>query len=134
MIFNKNNNGREELRNLLGFIDASTLFDKWKTWLILAERNITNITGRPLFQMAEKWYFSPESPNGNNDDKISINNSLVEKIQRTNALFAYIKLLPMLDANHSNSGRKQTLGELDKQLTAIQAYKDEESILSAAYE
>ena len=35
MIFNKNNAGGTQLRDLLGFIDAGSNFVKWKTWISL---------------------------------------------------------------------------------------------------
>ena len=51
-----------------------------------------------------------------------------------NALFAYTRLLPSLDAGHSNNGRKKELAENEKSLTAAEAYKDENNILMLAYE
>jgi hypothetical protein len=59
---------------------------------------------------------------------------LVTKFQLANALFAYVRLLPSLDAGHSNSGRKRTVGDTERTLTAVEAYKDESNILNLGYE
>ena len=45
-----------------------------------------------------------------------------------------MRLLPSLDAGHSNSGRKKIVGSEERALTAVEAYKDETNILNLGYE
>lgn len=147
MIFNKDLQGGTELRELLGFIDSSTNFDKWKTWIELSVRQITALTGNAVYTLADEHYKSTNykfvateelteetTPKKSEAAAWAILDTLVQKIQLPNALFAYVRLLPSLDAGHSNSGRKKTLGEKDRALTAAEAYKDESNILNLAYE
>lgn len=149
MIFNKSKNGGAELRELLGFLDASTNFDRWKTWIDLSIRQIVNLLGKDIFTLAENHYQSenyqrpvPENPTPDETTtpKASefaawqVLDGLVNRMQLANALFAYVKLLPSLDVGHSNSGRKKDVGENERAVTANEAYKDETNILNLAYE
>lgn len=130
MLFNKNDDGGRELRDLLGFIDADTNFSKWSTWLDLSVRQITELTGRGIFTRAENYYNSFEY----GDDKEEAVFLLVRKFQLANALFAYVKMIPSLDAGHGNDGRKKGIGDNEATLTALEQYKDEANILNLAYE
>lgn len=147
MLFNKYDNGGFELRGLLGFIDADTNFDKWKTWIDLSVRQITELTGREVYVMAEQHYNSENfgyqaeadlteetTPKASEVALWKKQDEVVRKFQLANALFAYVRLLPSLDAGHGNSGRKKLIGETERGLTAVEAYKDEANILNLAYE
>ena len=130
MLFNKYQDGGKELRELLGFIDANTNFDKWLTWINLSLRQITELTGTEILKQAETYY---------NQNSFGIHPEeneylLVKKFQLANALFAYVKMIPSLDAGHGNDGRKKGIGENEKELTALEQYKDEANILNLAYE
>lgn len=130
MLFNKYNEGGKELRELLGFIDANTNFDKWLTWINLSMRQITDITGTEIYKQAETYYKQLDF-DFRSEEKEYL---LVKKFQLTNALFAYVKMIPSLDAGHGNDGRKKGIGENEKELTALEQYKDEANILNLAYE
>ena len=130
MLFNKNYEGGKELRELLGFIDANTNFDKWLTWINLSMRQITDITGTEIYKQAETFY-KQLNFDFRTEEKEYL---LVKKFQLTNALFAYVKMIPSLDAGHGNDGRKKGIGENEKELTALEQYKDEANILNLAYE
>ena len=130
MLFNKQYDGGKELRELLGFIDANTNFDKWLTWINLSVRQITDITGTEIYKQAEIYYLKDEYGLDLEDKEYL----LVKKFQLTNALFAYVKMIPSLDAGHGNDGRKKGIGENEKELTALEQYKDEANILNLAYE
>ncbi|MDR2824015.1 MAG: hypothetical protein LBB41_02305 [Prevotellaceae bacterium] len=150
MIFGKSedkNVNALELRNLLGFIDKSTNFDVWRTWLQLSERDVKEIVGREVWARAEDFYnnenilvtenanFVTDTSGAvirvNSDDTITL--KLLRLLQLANALFAFVKIIPSLDAQHSNVGRKRTVGETERALTAVEAFKDEENILHLAY-
>ena len=130
MLFNKYHDGGKELRELLGFIDANTNFDKWLTWINLSLRQITELTGTEILKQAETYY--KQNSFGSHPEENEY--LLVKKFQLTNALFAYVKMIPSLDAGHGNDGRKKGIGENEKELTALEQYKDEANILNLAYE
>ena len=130
MLFNKYQDGGKELRELLGFIDANTNFDKWLTWINLSLRQITELTGTEILKQAETYYNQNSFGSRPEENEYL----LVKKFQLANALFAYVKMIPSLDAGHGNDGRKKGIGENEKELTALEQYKDEANILNLAYE
>lgn len=149
MLFNKNSNGSDELRELLGFIDADSNFSKWKTWINLSVSQVTALTGTEVYSVADAHYNSTHyqyvisedvTPTELTDPKLSEItewkklDELVAKFQLPNALFAYVRLLPSLDAGHGKSGRKKIIGTEERALTAVEAYKDETNILNLGYE
>lgn len=127
MIFNRNNNGAEELVSLLGVIDHEPTFSKWEPALKLAEKQVYDICGREVFSAAEAYYLSATDRDGQMDD-------LVLLIQRSNALFAWLKVIPTLDAQHGNAGRQKRLGDNERGLTAEEQLKDEANIQTMAYD
>jgi hypothetical protein len=147
MLFNKNSTGGDELRELLGFIDASTNFSKWITWVELSVRQVTMLTGTAVYDVANAHYNSDHykyvasgtpteltTPKASEIAAWKVLDELVRKFQLANALFAYVRLLPSLDAQHSNGGRKKTVGTEERALTAVEQYKDENNILNLGYE
>lgn len=130
MLFNRDFEGGKELRDLLGFIDADTNFSKWNTWIDLSVRQITELTGKEIFKRAEEFY---KRGDFYNNPKLA-DYQLVRKFQLANALFAYVKMIPSLDAGHGNDGRKKGIGDNEATLTALEQYKDEANILNLAYE
>jgi len=126
-IFNKQNNGGEELVKALGMIDQDTTFSKWEPYIELSVRKLVSITGSEVYDKVLELYTS--------SDEISEDNKeLIERMQQCIALFTWVRVIPTLDAQHGNNGRQRRLGENEKGLTALQEYKDEANILNMAYE
>lgn len=126
-IFNKQNNGGEELVKALGMIDQDTTFSKWEPYIDLSVRKLVSITGSEVYDKVLELYTS--------SDEISEDNKeLIERMQQCIALFTWVRVIPTLDAQHGNNGRQRRLGENEKGLTALQEYKDEANILNMAYE
>lgn len=126
-IFNKNNNGSEELVTALGMIDSDTDFSKWAPYIPLSVRKLSAIIGPEVYSNAVTEYLKDEDP----EEDIR---ELIAMVQQSIALFTWIKVIPTLDAQHGNAGRQKRLGENEKGLTAVQEYKDETNILNLAYE
>lgn len=129
-IFDKNNNGTEELVEALGMIDSATDFSKWKPYIPLSVRRLTEITGPEVYDKVLEFYYSSEPDEGREENL----KTLLLMMQQSVALFTWLKVIPTLDAQHGNTGRQKRLGENEKGLTAIQEYKDELNILNLAYE
>lgn len=126
MIFDRNGEGRQELVAALGMISDSLDYSKWKPVLPLAARQLTCIIGADVFSEIVDLYRT--------DDLDPEKEELVFMAQRAVAYFAWVKVVPTLDAQHGGSGRQKKLGENEKGLTALQEYKDEMNILNLAYE
>ena len=129
-IFDKENNGTEELIEALGMIDSATDFSKWKPYIPLSVRRLTEITGPEVYDKVLEFYYSSEPDEGTEENL----KTLLLMMQQSVALFTWLKVIPTLDAQHGNTGRQKRLGENEKGLTAIQEYKDELNILNLAYE
>ena len=129
-IFDKNNNGTEELIEALGMIDSATDFSKWKPYIPLSVRRLTAIIGPEVYEKTLEFYYSTK-PDPETEDKYK---TLLLMMQQSIALFTWLKIIPTLDAQHGNTGRQKRFGENEKGLTAIQEYKDETNILNLAYE
>lgn len=126
MIFDRNGEGRQELVAALGMISDSLDYSKWKPVLPLAARQLTCIIGADVLSAIVALYWD--------EDLDPEKEELVFMAQRAVAYFAWVKVVPTLDAQHGGSGRQRKLGENEKGLTALQEYKDEMNILNLAYE
>jgi len=134
LIFDKDGTGADELHELIGMIDADIDFYKWKRWLKLSKRQVTSVVGNDVFQAAAEFYFTGKINEQLKEDPVEIYKSFVEKVQTCTALFAWLKIIPTLDAQHGKSGRQKRTGENERGLTAVEQYKDEANIQSLAYE
>lgn len=132
LIFDKDGNGSTEIHDLIGMIDADTVFHKWKPYLKTATRQIIAITGKEVFDAAYTYY--NEGSIAGITDKDDILDVFLEKVQTSNVLFAWLKIIPTLEAQHSNTGRQKRLGDNEKGLTATEQFKDESNILNLAYD
>jgi hypothetical protein len=143
MIFNKGNNGSEELKGLLGFIQASLSFDNLKTYINFSERELKKTIGRGIYELAYAHYVSDNYES--EDDEGSGSGSgmapsnemlteLVQKIQLPVAFHAYISYAKSADLTHSDKGRQIFVSENEKPAFEWMVRQDEDNILSLAYQ
>lgn len=125
-LFNKDNNGGQELVSVLGMIDSDIDFSKWEPILPLAIRDVKAIVGGEAVDAVAKSYNGAEA----NPEMVDI----IRLVQQSVAFFAWLKIIPTLEAQHGPSGRGKRLGENEKAMTALQEWKDEENIRNMAYE
>ena len=125
-LFNKDNNGREELVAVIGVISNDITFDKWAPALKLGVRNLSAIIGAGPVNELDALYRKQDPTDAERD--------AVTFAQQAVAFFTWLKILAPLDAQHGNAGRGKVLGENQHGLTALQEYEDKESIRAMAYE
>ncbi len=58
MIFNKDGNGAQELKDRIGFIYKSNSFENLITYLDLGKSNIIQVIGKGVYDCAEAHYLS----------------------------------------------------------------------------
>lgn len=127
LLFNKTDNGASELVSALGMISDNVDFSKWQPVIPLAMRQLNGIIGSDVLLKITSLYH----------DEMELTDAQEELIfnaQRAIAFFAWVKVIPTLDAQHGGSGRQRKLAENETGLTALQEYKDEMNILNLAYE
>ena len=125
-LFNKNDNGAQELVKALGMISDAVDFSKWEPVMPMAMRQFSGIVGSDVLYHLCRLYAQDSPTDGEQ--------LLVDYAQQAVAFFAWLRVIPTLDAQHGAAGRQKKLGENEKGMTALQEYKDELNILNLAYE
>lgn len=105
MIFNRNNNGAEELRNLTGNYYANNEFNKIKSDIKVATYHLCKIVGDAVYARALQAYTNQEA-SGTDEGQIADVAKFVELVQRPIAIMATLQMYRKNDVSHEDSGRK----------------------------
>ena len=105
MIFNRNNNGAEELRDLTGNYYANNDFNKIKSDIRAASYYLTKVVGEAVYMRALNAYRNKEE-SGIDEGQISDVAKFVELVQRPIAIMATLQMYRKNDVSHEDSGRK----------------------------
>lgn len=133
MIFNKANNGANELRTLTGSYYKSNDFDKISVKVQLASEDITALIGKEIFEVAEEHYLSdnyqapdPEpAPDGSTSGSsgagipartYAILDELVQHIQLPIAFISTLWHYQGNDLSHEDSGRKNKIDDTSEKI------------------
>lgn len=105
MIFNRNHNGAEELRDLTGNYYANNEFNKIKSDIKVATYHLCKIVGDAVYARALQAYTSQEE-SGTDEGQIADVAKFVELVQRPIAIMATLQMYRKNDVSHEDSGRK----------------------------
>ena len=105
MIFNRNHNGAEELRDLTGNYYANNEFNKIKSDIKVATYHLCKIVGDAVYARALQAYTSQEA-SGTDEGQIADVAKFVELVQRPIAIMATLQMYRKNDVSHEDSGRK----------------------------
>ena len=130
-LFNRDGLGDQELVNVLGLIDRDLEFTKWEPILPLATKELASIIGPEPVTALDAYYREDTKTQADADKDWD---EALRLAQQAIAMFAWIRVIPTLDAQHSTAGRGKHLGENEHGMTAVQEFKDEENIRSMAYQ
>ena len=130
-LFNRDGDGDKELVNVLGLIDRDLEFSKWEPILPLATKELVSIIGPEPVTALDAYYREDTKTQADADKDW---NEALRLAQQAIAMFAWIRVIPTLDAQRSTAGRGKHLGENEHGMTAVQEFKDEENIRSMAYQ
>lgn len=97
-MFNKNNDGAKELRELTANYYANNDFDKITGEIELATDELELIVGKQVMELAALSYLEPEAEDADA--------GLLRKVQRPIALLATLRLYQKNDLSHEDDGRK----------------------------
>jgi len=127
MIFNKSNNGSQELSTIVGNYFKSNDFDKVKSDISLATAEVIKIIGKPVYDLAEAAYQSSEdSPE---------NIGLVPYVQLPIGILACFNMYRQNDVSHEDSGRKVKIDADNEKLPwEWQLKRDDEIQLDRYYQ
>ena len=105
MIFNKNNNGAQELRELTGNYYANNDFNKIKSDIRSASYYLTKVIGDDVYVRAIDAYQKNEE-SGTGEGQIADVPKFIELVQRPIAIMATLQMYRKNDVSHEDSGRK----------------------------
>ena len=105
MIFNKNNNGAQELRDLTGNYYANNDFNKIKSDIRSASYYLTKVIGDDVYVRAIDAYQKNEE-SGTGEGQIADVPKFIELVQRPIAIMATLRMYRKNDVSHEDSGRK----------------------------
>lgn len=128
-LFNKDNDGAAELVAVLGLTDGRLNFSKWAPIIPMGVRDLQSIIGREAVDAIDGYYRGNRTitPGAAMDECVTL-------AQQAAGMFAWLRVIPTLEAQHGTAGRGKRLGENERGLTAAQEFKDEENIRNMAYE
>ncbi|MFZ4705400.1 MAG: DUF6712 family protein [Bacteroidales bacterium] len=146
MLFNKDLNGQEEMKSLLGFIYASKNFTNMTTDIILATDDLISLLGNDLYSEIEDFYLSddydsdPEPPVMDTPEgepvptkDLAIWRELVKRTQHPIAFYAYRAYAASGDLTHSDKGRQIFVSETEKPAFEWMIMRDDQSMLTKAH-
>lgn len=107
MLFNKNNNGNEELRKLTGSYYANNDFVKIETDIVLAEEDLIKIIGREVYNRVSVFYHLSDEQLGElPDEEKEKEAALLERVRLPIAIYATFSMYRKNDVSHEGTGRK----------------------------
>jgi hypothetical protein len=113
----------DELKELLGFIDADIKFNKIKPDVITATNDIVDLIGQEMYDSIHTAYLDSDSELEH----------LVYLTKYPIAILAYSLLAPNMDISHTNNGRKMRQDDNEKQAFQWMLDSDNEALQKRYY-
>ena len=135
MIFNKNNNGNEELRKLTGSYYANNDFEKISQDINLSEEDLIKIIGQEVYDRAAAHYnLTDEARAALSPEVRELGDALLERVQLPIAIYATFMMYRKNDISHESSGRKVKIDPDNEKIPwQWQLERDDEVQLEAYY-
>ncbi len=120
LLFNKNNTGDQELKELLGFLDADLKFKNLKSDIISATNDVIALIGKDAYNKAVVAY-EKTSPSPEELD-------FIYAVRYPIAVQGYRQYAPSNDVRHTTSGRKNANEEYEKTAFEWQIDRDNKAL------
>ena len=125
IMFNKDENGSEELQAHLGFIDAMVDYENLKRFVRNATREVIQLIGQETYDTIHGYYIAGPTP----EEK-----PYVDAVQDAVAVQAYRQFVPSQDVGHTINGRKMRLDDHEKMPFEWLIDKDNENMERMYYQ
>ena len=109
LIFNKTENGQQEIKALLGFMSADIKYKNLETDIELNTVYLIQFIGQAMYDKLVAFYEGTQDGEGAENLKFILKNAQLYVL-----LLAYLDFAPNADITHGNSGRKLRLAENEK--------------------
>lgn len=103
MIFDRDNNGAQELRRLTGSYYANNDFSKIRGQIALATDELCDVIGTAVYDRAKRLY------------QEAADDELIHKVQQPIAILATLRLYQRNDISHEDDGRKVKMATDDSE-------------------
>jgi len=124
LLFDKDGvDGSDELKELLGFIDADIAFSKIKPDIITATNDMVDLIGQPMYDAVFAAY----------EDDDTEQEHLLYLTRYPIAIMAYSLLAPNMDISHTANGRKMRQDNNEKQAFQWMLDADNEALQKRYY-
>ncbi len=135
MIFNKNDNGAEEIKATLGFIDAAVSFNEISPFIRKKKRIIVAMISPAVYSLAENHYNSDRfNETGQADARLRELDEIVVLIQTAQAAYAWHEFAPFKDLSHTSAGRRLRVDPDNEKIPSDRLFKkSDEQILQLAH-
>ncbi|MDR1542870.1 MAG: hypothetical protein LBS50_00375 [Prevotellaceae bacterium] len=140
MIFNKNEKGAQEIRNITGMYYGNNDFDRIRTNILLETKNICKTVGNAVFERAKTFYFSAnfeaDAQNATQAqiEQNALNRALVSNLQMPIALFACYHYKQENIISHEDDGARVKIDNDHEKLPWEWMYdRDDAAFLRKAY-
>lgn len=125
LVFNHNNNGQTEIKNILGFLDGNFTFNNLQTDIELNTPYLIDLISEPVYNKIQTHYTE--------QDTDTTLNTALKYVQIYILSMAYLDYCGNNDLTHSNSGRSFRNEDNEKLPWQWQLDKDEANIAKRAY-
>lgn len=106
LVFDKQDNGSDELKDLLGYIDADLNFKNLQPDINTATNDVVKIIGKEVYNIVLQCYLL--------DSTTEFQDALIKAIRYPIAVNAYRLFAPSNDLSHTNNGRKMRSDDGEK--------------------
>ncbi|MFY0628576.1 MAG: hypothetical protein JXR07_19925 [Reichenbachiella sp.] len=115
MLFNKDENGSVEIRNLTGSYYQTNEFSKIKTDVLLVQDEMIRLVGKEVFARAQDYYDSDDF-NSDGSSASAKDQALVEHLQLPMAFKATFRHYQTNIVSHEDAGRKVKIDSTNEKL------------------
>jgi len=110
MLFNKDGNGNEELKAVIGWVYKSNDFANIEMDIELAQEELIKIIGQNVFDIADNYYNDIDGSGSGSvsgsEPTVELKIKLLQHIRLPNAILAYLAYADNADLSHEDAGRK----------------------------
>lgn len=131
ILFNKNQNGQQEVKALLGFLDADITYENLETDIELNTPELIEFIGQEVYKELETFYFGVLPENPTPDELMLIR--ILKHAQLFVLLLAYLEYSQNADLIHGNTGRKIHFSTDEKTPWDWQILQDNAALRRRAY-
>ncbi|WP_052503497.1 DUF6712 family protein [Lacinutrix sp. Hel_I_90] len=130
LLFNNENKGQAELKEILGFLDADFTYSKLESDITINTPYLIDLISEAVYNKIHVFYLDRTTQTG---EALINYNTALKYVQIYIASMAYLDFAPNNDLSHSNTGRKNSTEDSEKLAWEWQINMDASNTKKRAY-